>query len=690
MICTVIQGRNRQEVLQALQCCEMAEIRLDSCSLSADDIEECFSSDVPTVATCRVADLMASDGTLTEREALRICEDRLLNAIDAGAAYVDVEMEIPKEMSKRIRSRAHSCGTVFIRSVHDFGSTGTYAELRSQVEKCRYYGADIVKLVTMALSVEDAERVLRLYDEYDPASLIAFCMGEPGRESRVGCLAKGAPYSYAALSAAEAAAPGQWEAADMAARVYGDRYFIGYPDGMAVVPEDRKNGGEPYRTGQTVRMPASKSFAQRAVVAAALADGVSRLEGYSACSDSESAVRVARTLGAEVRSLDDGGTLEIRGIGAVPGAVDIACLNVGESGLLTRLMIPLSAVLSCSDVTLEGEKTLLGRPMKGADRMLAAFGVQLTSDHLPLKVCGSLESGNASISGRDGSQLISGLLMSLPLTEGKSTVTVTDPKSIPYMFITLDVMKRFGVSIANEMSGDREFFESDGDWSLCREMTFNIKGKQRYKAASFSLEGDWSAAANFLVAGAIFGKAEISGLDTTSLQADLSIMDILLDAGASISQSDGDTGPVTVQRAPLTAFSIDASNCPDLFPIVAVLASFCQGTSRISGVDRLVHKESDRGAAILDMLGQMGVQAGLEGNDMLIEGHSLAQRCLTGNLLKVGRYTSHHDHRMVMALMVAGLGADGKIEIDDEECVAKSFPGFIDVFERMKSGIERG
>lgn len=671
MVCTVIQGRDLEGIFQALECCEMAEIRLDSCRLSMDDIEECFSSDTPLVATCRVEEMLSADSGLTRQQALKLSEERLLAAIDAGAAYVDVEMEIPKEVSKRIRARAHSCGTVFIRSVHDYSSTGTYDELKSYVEKCRYYGADVVKLVTMARSGEDAARVLQLYDEYDPASLIAFCMGEAGRESRVECLAKGAPYSYAALSEDESAAPGQWTASDMAARIYGRRHFIGYSES----PE--------------LRMPASKSFAQRAIVAAALADGVSRLDGYSACSDSESAVRVARSFGAEVRSLDDGRVLEIKGIGAGPGSVDVASLNVGESGLLTRLMIPLSAVISGSDVTIEGEKTLLGRPMKGADRMLAAFGVQLSSDHIPLKVYGSLESGNASISGMNGSQLISGLLMALPLTAGKSTVTVTEPKSIPYMFITLDVMKRFGVVVANEMSGGRDFFESDGDWSLCSGITFNIKGGQRYAPADFSLEGDWSAAANFLVAGAIFGRAELTGLDTCSLQADISVMDILMDAGASLSQSDGDTGPITVQRAPLTAFSIDASNCPDLFPIVSVLAAFCQGRSRISGVDRLVHKESDRGAAILQMLSQMGVEAEVDGNDMLIEGHSLAQRCLTGNLLKGGRYTSHHDHRMVMALMVAGLGADGKIEIDDEECVAKSFPGFIDVFERMKSGIER-
>lgn len=670
MICTVIQDRDLDGVMQTLECCEMAEIRLDRCRLSTEDIEECFSSDVPLVATCRLADVMEADGSLSMQQALKTCEERLLKAVDAGAAYVDVEMEIPKEVSKRIRARAHSCGTVFIRSVHDFNATGTDDELRAQVEKCRYYGADIVKIVTMAHSAEDAARVMRLYDEYDPASIIAFCMGEYGRDSRVECLAKGAPYSYAALSEAEAAAPGQLTASDMAAKVYGDMRFVGYG---------------PANASREVRMPASKSFAQRAILAAALAEGISTLDGYSPCSDSESAIRVARSLGAEVRSLDNGRTLEIRGVGAVPGSVGTESLNVGESGLLTRLMIPLSAVVSASDVTIEGEKTLLGRPMKGADRMLAAFGVQLSSDHVPLKVCGSLESGNASISGKDGSQLISGLLMALPLAGGKSTVTVTNPKSIPYMFITLDVIRRFGVDIANEMSGGREFFESDGDWSLCREIIFNIRGGQRYRSARFSLEGDWSAAANFLVAGAVFGRAEIAGLDTTSLQADLSIMDILMDAGASLSQTGGDTGTITVQRAPLTAFSIDASNCPDLFPIVAVLAAFCQGTSRISGVDRLAHKESDRGAAILQMLSQMGVNASVQGNDMLVEGHSLARRCLTGTLLKGGKYTSHHDHRMVMALKVAGLGADGRIEIDDEECVGKSFPGFMDAFALMKN-----
>lgn len=673
MICTVIQNKDLDGVLEALGNCEMAEIRLDRCRLSEEEIEECFSSDVPLVATCRIADVMLAEPGLTLSQAEKICEKRLVSAIEAGAAFVDVEIEASKEMAKRVRSRAHACGSVFIRSYHDFDSTPAKEDLVEKVDRCRYYGADLVKLVTMAHSQDDADRVLSLYDDYDPVTLIAFCMGEEGRQSRIECLKRGAQYSYAALTEDEAAAPGQWAAGDMANAVYGSRHFIG-------------------DAGQTVRMPASKSFAQRAIIAAALAEGESVLDGYTPCSDSEASISVAQALGAEVtrekstRNTDPQDasqsceTLHIKGTGASPGYVDIKDLNVGESGLLTRLMIPLSAVISSADVTIEGEKTLLGRPMKGADTMLAAFGVRLSSETVPMKVSGCLESGNASVSGKDGSQLISGLLMALPMTDGRSTVVVTRPKSIPYMFITLDVMKHFGVKVANEMGGDRAFFESGGDWSLCTEITFNVKGGQRYKAAEFSLEGDWSAAANFLVAGAVFGKVKVSGLDTKSLQADISIMDILMDAGASLSQEDGDDGPIAVQRAPLTAFSTDASNCPDLFPIVAVLAAFCQGCSRISGVDRLAHKESDRGKAILQMLDRMGVKAWTEENDMLIEGSSLAQRSLSGNLLKGGKYTSCHDHRMVMALKVAELGADSKIEIDDEECVGKSFPDFLDRF----------
>ena len=433
-------------------------------------------------------------------------------------------------------------------------------------------------------------------------------------------------------------------------------------------------------------MPVSKSFAQRAIIAAALAEGTSHLKGYTHCGDNEAALQVARNLGAEIEL--NGTELTITGISASLGSLDMPELHVGESGLLTRMLIPVTAQLSAAPVKFTGEKTLLNRPLTGAKEIMEAFESTVTSDtdpiRVPLTVNGPLKAGRAEISGKHGSQLISGLLMGLPFAEKNSSLIVREPKSIPYMFITLEVLKKFGIKIGNDMLGGPEFLASGGDWSLCTEMVFKVKGGQKYKAADIDLEGDWSAAANFLVAGAIFGRAELEGLDTTSLQADLSIMDILMDAGASLSQMDGNKGSITAQRAPLNAFQVDASNCPDLFPILAVLAAFCQGTSRIAGVGRLANKESDRAKAILEMLTQMGVKAEIEGDELVVEGSTLVQRLLNGNLLKGGEYTSHHDHRMVMALKVASFGAGGPITIDDEECVAKSFPQFPDAFSLLK------
>ena len=774
MICTTIQNKNLDQILEALESCEMAEIRLDRCSLSLRDIEECFTSDVPLVATCRIADLIETEPALQDEsltpqskeiKAAQIAEKRLCKAIEAGARYVDVEIEAPKQMSKRVRNVAHENGTVFIRSFHDFEGTDSLEALKAVIEKCCYHGADMVKVVTTAHTQEDADKVLSLYDWCSGMSasenekiaslaeggLIAFCMGDAGRQSRLDCLRKGSPYTYAAVSEDEAAAPGQWTASEMASALYGDFHFVGtcstFEGKMHAVPT--KTGGpaalsgvkctrsnlEPGVVISNPEVPCSKSFAQRAIIAAALASGTSHLRGYTPCGDNEAAIRVAENLGAKVDR--NGGELIITGISAglgdlatlpangvsdepalLPGGQDksslpegvapgLPTLHVGESGLLTRMMIPVMAQLCHGPVVFTGEKTLLGRPLTGAREIMEALGASVTSVdqsaagvpspvRVPLTVQGPLAATRAEISGKHGSQIISGLLMALPFSQKNTSLIVREPKSIPYMFITVEVLKKFGIKIGNDMLGGRDFIESGGDWSLCTEIVFKVKGGQRFKAADIDLEGDWSAAANFLVAGAIFGKVEMEGLDTTSLQADLSIMDILMDAGASLSQLDGDKGSITVQRAPLKAFAVDASNCPDLFPIVSVLAAFCQGTSRIAGVGRLANKESDRAKAIVEMLTQMGVKAYVEGDELMVEGHSLAQRLLAHKacvasctpasqpgLLKGGKYTSHHDHRMVMALKVASLGADSPIVIDDETCVEKSFPDFLDMFSRL-------
>ena len=709
MICTSIQGKTLEEILEILESgeVEMAEIRLDLCDLDEEEIEELFTqSDVPLIATCRIASLaqrVAAEGDLLDdagkvlseqglyasqprkgrNPAEELAENQLLKAIEAGAKYVDLEVEAPPMMGRKIRQACQEYGTMLIRSFHDFVGTPPEATLLSLLEKGRRFGGEVVKIVTTATCKADADRVLALYREAEPGTLVAFCMGPEGRESRLEALKQGAPFTYACLTAEEATAPGQWTAAEMDEAVYGNFRFIG--------------------TDETLEMPASKSFAQRAIIAAALAQGTSHLSGYSPCGDNESALAAARKLGARVTV--NGSELEITGIGAFENCLSISEMPVGESGFLTRMIIPVLSVIADGPVRVTGEKTLLGRPLAGAHDIMASFGVRLIPEisplaplgrndkenarkgdcFIPLTVKGPLVPGRADVSGKGGSQLISGLLAALPLAGNRSTVYVHDPRSIPYMFITVDVLRKFGIEIGSEMEGGDDFLQTQ-DWTLCTGLTFKMRGQQHYHAANFRIEGDWSGAANFLVAGAIFGDVEVEGLDTQSLQADISIMDILMDAGASMSQLEGDTpttGPIHVARAPLCAFETDLNNCPDLFPIVAVLAAFCPGESRIRGVERLRHKETDRAAAIVDMLTQMGVPVQVDEDEMTIEGMSLPQRLLTGKLLKGGSYTSHADHRMVMALKVAALGADGPVDIDDTACVAKSFPGFNDLFDKL-------
>ena len=797
MICTTIQNKTIDEIYAILESgdVEMAEIRLDSCPLTMDEIEELFStSDVPLVATCRInavkerlsqtlAGYQHGNGTSRnvqhghlqenisddlqvdrigtsyenlqchvqasrqetgshqqddrklEMKASQEVESKLITAIHAGAAFVDLEIEAPPMMSKRLRRETRENGTVFVRSYHDYKGTDSIEALKALTEKCFAIGADIAKIVTMAAPCTgdnqspDVDRVLSLYDHFDPAKLIAFAMGDAGKTSRIQCLAKGSPFTYASLNEADAAAPGQMTTREMRDIVYGncvnvnaygtaaDRLSAGHLNAdrlqtaEATVEATANDTSEETGTSSDIdngpgaaeiQMPSSKSFAQRAIIAAALAEGTTTLNGYSPCGDNESAISVARALGAEVtvglvyrerKVAKDSSTLTIKGRGAavlVPETV-----NVGESGLLARLMIPLMAVLGGGNATVNGEGTLTRRPLKGARNIMGAFGVRLetisgtgqelsSEVHVPLTISGKLEGGKVTVSGSGGSQLISGLLMALPLLQEDTVIRLTEPKSIPYLFITMDVLKAFGVKIWCDMEGGQEFAESQ-DWNDCTEIVLHIKGGQSYKATDMDIEGDWSSAANFLVAGAIFGKVNVSGLDTKSLQADLSIMDILMEAGASLSQmgDDDPRGVIHVQKAPLNAFDVDANNCPDLFPVAAVLAAFCQGTSRIAGVGRLANKESDRAEAILSMLVQLGVKARISGDKMIIEGHSLAQRCLTGHLLKGGNYTSSHDHRMVMALKVAELGADGPIVIDDIECVSKSFPTFMELFGNL-------
>ncbi|MBQ7194687.1 MAG: type I 3-dehydroquinate dehydratase [Bacteroidales bacterium] len=687
MICVSLHNKSFDELVSLLDGGEirMAEICLDDCELDDEQVGYLFSTyDLPLIASV--------SGWTCSMDQLAQIEHLLEVAIEAGAAYVDIPVNVPPQLGKRLCRKAREEGTTVIRSFTDETKTPPLEQLQGIYDKCRRFGAEVVRLGTRVRNAEDWLALTGVIDNNTASAQPVLTVLDPiARESApaandpaLEALSLGVPFVYA-RSLEDATA--------LAKAVYGDRK-----------PYDREG----------LRMPSSKSFAQRAIIAAALAEGTSRLEGYTPCLDNEAALRVARELGANV--VEERGSLTITGLGQLisgSGRLDIGSISAGESGLMARLLIPLLSVIGNGNTTLTGERTLLKRPLKGAADIMAPFGVLLkpaqpasvtqsaqpssdrpgassqpaqpSSDRpsvpshagrelrVPLTISGELIPGRAEISGADGSQLISGLLMALPLTGKSSTIYVQDPKSIPYMFITLDVMRKFGVTVTNEMEGDSEFVET-GDWALCTQIDFKVKAPQKYKAAQFTIEGDWSAAANFLVAGALFGSVSIDGLASDSLQADLAIMDILVEAGAVASQDED--GRINVGRAPLRPITVDMSNSPDIFPIVSILACFCPGESRLKGVGRLATKESDRAKAILDTLTQMGVQVSIEGDELVIEGHSLEQRLLTGTLLKGGNYTTYHDHRMLMALRVAELGADSPIEVDDEECVAKSFPGF--------------
>lgn len=660
MICVSIQNKTLDQIYEILQdpYVEMAEIRLDLCNLSMEEVDELFStSEKALIATCR--------GKYLPKEI-----DQLVTALEAGARYVDIDLDAPVQVSKQFQKLCKNSGVELIRSYHDFSATPDAEFLDTIAARALRYGADVVKIVTTATCPEDADRVLSLYErpfnngeKLEAFRLVAFAMGADGSQSRVECVRKGAPFTYCALNPEEATAPGQLTSEQMHAEIYADNYGF-------------------FRSELPV--PASKSFAQRAILCAALAEGTSKLRGYTPCDDSEAAVKFARQIGAKVSRRGD--VLTIQGIGPINTPLNIPEVETGESGLLTRLSIPVMAAINGAPFQVKGKGTLLGRPLTSATDIMAAFGVMLSNAaqhegkevYVPVNVRGKLVPGTADVPGQGGSQLISGLLTALPLCDKPSKLYVGEPKSIPYMFITLDVLRKFGVSVKAELEGNAEMLEQQ-DWSYCTGISFSIRGGQHYKAADFKLEGDWSAAANFLVAGAIFGSAEVDGVESDSLQADISITDVLTLAGATVSYEE-DVPVCGVKKSPLEPFNTDLNNCPDIFPIVAVLAAFCPGVSEIAGVGRLKRKESDRGRAILEMLSGLGVRAQIADDVLMVEGETWASRLLNGHMLSGGEFSSHHDHRMAMALAVASLGAASPVIIDDKLCVSKSFPEFFDIF----------
>jgi len=284
------------------------------------------------------------------------------------------------------------------------------------------------------------------------------------------------------------------------------------------------------------------------------------------------------------------------------------------------------------------------------EEALNQMGVSCTSSggFLPLTIKGPIKGGRCEIDGSVSSQLLTGLLMALPLAQEDSEIKVNDLKSKPYIEMTIQILKSFGVTIHNE------------DFSL-----FRIPGNQKYIPYDYTVEGDWSGGAFLLVAGAINGELTITGLQKASRQSDMTILDALRDAGAKMKISDDS---VWISHSPLKAFSFDATHSPDLFPPLTVLAAYCDGVSTIKGVTRLIHKESNRAEALRLEFGKLKIMIDIDGDIMSI----------TGGKPEGAKVESHDDHRITMAMAVAALKASGRVYIRDSQCVGKSYPGFFD------------
>ncbi len=397
-----------------------------------------------------------------------------------------------------------------------------------------------------------------------------------------------------------------------------------------------------------IAIPPSKSYMQRAMAIASLAKGKSIISNPSLSKDGLASMDIIRNLGCKVEQINNEITIEKLG---VPTGLP---LDAGESGTSLRLFASIAALYD-QQLVLTGSGSLKTRPMHMIIEGIVNAGgwAEGNGDYIPIKLKGPIKGGRFKIDGSETSQVLTGLLIALPLISGDSQIEVSNLSSKPYIDITIDILNSFGVEVSHQ------------DYKI-----FNIQGSQNYTGRSYEIEGDWSGASFHVVGAAISGKATLSRINPESVQADIAILDAVKRAGATVLIENGN---VVIEKNELHAFNFDAMDCPDLFPPIAALAANCKGISRINGVERLTHKESDRYTTIKEEFSKLGIKVWKEQNTMLIEGGPIRGAIVHGR----------HDHRIAMCLAIAGLNATGPIEIDNAECVAKSYPHFYKDFEKL-------
>lgn len=407
----------------------------------------------------------------------------------------------------------------------------------------------------------------------------------------------------------------------------------------------------------TVQVPSSKSIGHRDLICAALAEGESIVENISPSQDIEATCRILCTLGAVIEKIssDQPGRAAYRIQGGLHKRNLPLRADCSESGSTLRFLIPVG-ILSGNTITFQGRGRLAQRPLEPYYGIFRQRDIhyQTTGRSLPLTVCGDLTPGRYALPGDVSSQFFTGLLLTLPLIHGDSLLCSTTPlESASYVDMTLSCLQQHGVFIDKERDG-----------------SYHIQGHQQYRPGRYTVEGDYSQAAFWLTAGILGKYIRCTGLRRNSLQGDEVILSLIRDMGGRID----DTEAVHAFSSQLRGRTIDVEDCPDLVPILAVLATFSTGMTHIIHAGRVRFKECDRLHAIAAELNAIGAAIQEEPEGLVIHGvHQLSG----------GRVSGWNDHRIAMALAVASQRCTGNLVIEGAECVRKSYPDFWQDFKKL-------
>jgi len=419
--------------------------------------------------------------------------------------------------------------------------------------------------------------------------------------------------------------------------------------------------------GGEVQAPPSKSYTHRAILAAGYADGA-QVHRPLVSADTRATARAVEAFGGTVEYHEDEQLLAVEGFAGSPGTpADV--LDCANSGTTMRL-VTATAALAPGLTVLTGDESLRSRPQKPLLQAIEQLGGRAESTRgngqAPLVVGGPMTGGSAAIPGDVSSQFVTALLMAGPRTDaGIDIVLQTELKSAPYVDITLEVLDDFGIRARKTGRG------------------FSVGGFQQYDppGGEYRVPGDFSSMSYLLAAGALAGT---DGVTVTgaypSAQGDQAIVDVLREMGGDV-EWDREAGEITVERSDLAGVEVSVADTPDLLPTVAVLGAAADGTTRITDAEHVRYKETDRVSAMADALSELGARVEEYQDELVVHG---GESALQGAILD-GRA----DHRIVMALSVAGLVAEGTTTVTGGEHVDVSFPGFFDVLADLGAAVDR-